>query len=93
MDNISLSQTVSISELPRDYLGLLKRSAKRKEPVVFLRYGKAVGALLAQSVLEQLLSIKRKYEEEKLFRVAQQGMKEYREGKAKKLKSLVDLMN
>lgn len=79
-----MSQTVSISELPRDYLSLFRRSAKREEPVVLLRHGKPVGAVIAQSVLNRLMEIKRKYEEERLFRTAEEGMKEYRAGKAKK---------
>jgi|APSaa5957512576_1039674.scaffolds.fasta_scaffold27379_2 hypothetical protein len=81
MNNITLSQTAPISSLPRDYLAFFKQSAKREEPVIFLRHGKPVGALVAQKVLDQLLTIKRKYEEDRVLKIAKQGMKEYREGK------------
>lgn len=92
MNNISLSQTAPISSLPRDYLAFFQRSAKRDEPVIFLRHGKPVGALLAQKVLDQLLTIKRKYEEDKALKTAEQGVREYKKGRALKLESLADLM-
>lgn len=81
MSDISLSQTVPISRVPRDYLSLFRRSARREEPVVVLRHGKPVGALVAQSVLEALMEIRRKYEEEKVLRIVRRGDREYREGK------------
>ncbi|MBU0619123.1 type II toxin-antitoxin system Phd/YefM family antitoxin [Patescibacteria group bacterium] len=81
MSDYSLSQTVPISELPRDYLGILKTSQKKGEPVILLRHNKPVGALVAEKVLNQLMTIKRKWEEETTLRLIKEGEKEFRAGK------------
>lgn len=81
MSDYSLSQTVRISELPRDYLSLLKSSQKKQEPVILLRHNKPVGALVCKKVLDQLMSLKKKFEEEKALYLIKQGDKEYRTNK------------
>jgi hypothetical protein len=81
MTNYRLSQTVSISRLPRDYLSLLKTSQKKQEPVVLLKHSRPVGALVAQGVLNKLLEIKEKWEQQKALNLIEEGDKEYTQGK------------
>jgi PHD/YefM family antitoxin component YafN of YafNO toxin-antitoxin module len=88
---LGLSQTEPISSLPRDYSALLKRTRERKEPVVFLKRNRPVGALLDWELLVELLELKAKAEEKEVLENILQSEKEFRTGKAKVLKSLADI--
>jgi len=91
MNNLLISQTEPVSSLPRDYSRFLKRVEENKEPVIFLRRNKPVGALIDWEMLKKLWEIKRKLEEKEALASIAQSEKEFRTGKAKVLKSLASL--
>ena len=91
MNNFTLSQTESISSLPRDYSAFLKRAKARKEPVIFLKRNKPVAALLSWELLKELMEIKSRVEEEEALEKIAKSEKEYKAGKARLLKSLSKL--
>ena len=80
MSDYTLSQTVPISSLPRNYWGILEDSKKKGEPVILLRHSKPVGALVAKKVLDDLVRIKTIFEEERAMSLIKKGNKEYSEG-------------
>lgn len=80
MNDYSLSQTVQISNLPRNYWEILEKSDKRGEPVILLKHSKPVGALVAKSVLDELLKIKTLFEEERALSLIEKGDAEYKKG-------------
>ena len=91
MNNLTLSQTEPISSLPRDYSNLLIRAKKRKEPVIFLKRNKPIGALLSWEFLKELMEVKRKLDKEEALNNILQSEKDYKAGRAKILKSLAKL--
>ena len=80
MSDYTLSQTVQISNLPRNYWDILERSDKKGEPVILLRHSKPVGALVAKNVLDELLKIKMLFEEERALSLVKKGNVEYKKG-------------
>lgn len=81
MSDYTLSQTTAISNLPRDYLSLLKNSLKKGEPVILMKHNKPVGALVAKKVLDKLMAFKIAKEEQEALQLIHQGEEEYRLGK------------
>ena len=80
---MDFTQIVPISDLPRKYDELLKRS----EPVILFRRNKPVGVLMDYSLWDEYLEFKRKYELADALTMAEAGEKAYKEGKTKILKN------
>ena len=88
MDNtITLDQTVPISTLPRDYMSIIAKSEEKNKPVVLLRHGKSVGAIISNKLLASYAKLKKMYEEEKLLRIVGEAEREYKDGKTVTIKA------
>jgi PHD/YefM family antitoxin component YafN of YafNO toxin-antitoxin module len=91
MNNLLISQTESVSSLPKNYSLFLKRAKKKNEPIIFLKRNRPVGALVSWELLEELMDAKTKFEKMQAMSKIAQSEKEYKQGKGKVLKSLFDL--
>ena len=91
MNGLIISQTEPVSSLPRKYFQFLKRVNKENEPIVFLKRNKPIGALVSWKLLESFLETKKKLEEKEALSNIVQSEKEFKQGKAKILKTLSSL--
>ena len=91
--NISLSQLASISDLQRDYNGLIQRIKKFSEPVFLLRRNKPEAVLVSVDVYENLLNEKKKYEETLALLSIKEFETDKKKGKIRAGNSVSDLIN
>ncbi|PIU03737.1 hypothetical protein COT44_01505 [Candidatus Shapirobacteria bacterium CG08_land_8_20_14_0_20_39_18] len=73
MDNISLSQLASISDLQRDYASLVEKVKKLAQPLFLLRRNQPEAVLISVPVYEELIEKGRLYEE----KLAQEAIVEF----------------
>lgn len=90
MINYDFSQIKPISLLPRQY-NLLIKEVKKKGVVVFFKRSQPEVVLLDFNYWQELEKEKRRKEEKEAFESINQSEKEFKQGKAKVLKSLKDL--
>lgn len=90
MLNTDFSQIKPISLLPRKY-NLLVKEVKEKGVIVFLRRNHPEVVLVDFSLWQELEKARKENEEKKAIEAINQSEKEFKEGKAKVLKSLKDL--
>lgn len=90
MLNYDFSQIKPISLLPRQY-NLLIKEVKKKGVVVFFKRSQPEVVLLDFNYWQELEKEKRRKEEKEALESINQSEKEFKQGKAKVLKSLKDL--
>lgn len=81
MNTISLSQLASVSDLQRNYSGLIDRIKKLAVPVVLLRRNRPEAVLISIKTYEDMAEIKRLYEEMDTLRAIEEFEKDRRAGK------------
>jgi hypothetical protein len=96
MNQINSSQFKSVSDLPRKYAEILK-DANEFGYVYLLKNNKHVGGVVGMDYLEKLKKVMRKQilreiEEEEVYERIQRGREEYRQGKARKVNSVRDIL-
>ncbi len=84
-------QIVPISDLPRNYLRLLKKANYTNEPVILFRRNKPAGVLMDYNLWEEYSEFKRQFELADALDMAQKGREAYKEGETKELKNFSDL--
>jgi len=90
MLNTDFSQIKPISLLPRQY-NLLVKEAKEKGAIVFLRRSSPEVVLVDFSLWQELERVRREKEEKNALASIEESEKEFKQGKAKILKSLKSL--
>jgi prevent-host-death family protein len=93
MNNISLSQLVSISDLQRNYNDLVQRIKKFSEPIYLLRRNKPEAVLVSVDVYEKLVNEKQKYEEVLALMSIKDFESEKKKGKLKMGNKVSDLID
>ena len=73
MDNISLSQLASISDLQRDYASLVEKVKRLAQPLFLLRRNRPEAVLISVPAYEKLIENNRMYEE----KLAQEAIDEF----------------
>lgn len=96
MNQLNTNQFKSISDLPRKYVEILE-DANEFGYVYILKNNRHVGGVVGTNLLQKLKDearreILQEIEEARILKNVERGMKEYREGKAKTLKSFKDLI-
>lgn len=84
-------QIVPISQLPRRYLSILREAKTSGKPIIIFRRNKPVAGIVSYEHLSTLLEAKREAEEKEALEKISVGEREFKEGRAKILKSLRDL--
>lgn len=90
--NTLMPDTVSVSDIQKDYRKVFDRVKRTKEPVVVLSNNKPDVAIVDYESLEKLRKESAERETKIALRAIRQGEKEYREGKTIKANSLADLL-
>lgn len=90
MLNTDFSQIKPISLLPRQY-NLLVKEVKEKGAIVFLRRSSPEVVLVDFSLWQELERVRREKEEKNALASIEESEKEFKQGKAKILKSLKSL--
>lgn len=93
MNNLSsiLRQLVSVQEVARNYRAIFDRVKKTKKPIIVLRRNIPDVALVDVNWLEEVEKELQELEEERVLRIVTEGRKEFKEDKAKVLKSITSL--
>lgn len=81
MNTITLDQTVSVTDLQRDYNEVITRAEKSKDSIVVVRHSKPVVRLVSEKIYRQMMKFKRMYEIEQTLRIVEESRKEYASGK------------
>ena len=81
MNNLSVSQLVSISELQRDYASLVKRIKRMAQPLLLLRRNEPEAVLISVPAYEDLIEKKILYEEKMAIEAIVDFEKEKKAGK------------
>jgi len=84
-------KTTTIREIQRNYKQVFEIVKKTKQPIVVLKNNKPDIAIVDVQALEEMNKKLEEFEIEDALRSANQSMKEYREGKTIKAKSLSHL--
>ncbi|MBI2595344.1 type II toxin-antitoxin system Phd/YefM family antitoxin [Candidatus Daviesbacteria bacterium] len=87
-----MPNTVSVSDIQKNYRKVFDRVKKTKEPVVVLSNNKPDVAIIDYKALENLRRIAYEAEVADTLRVVEEGRKEYKEDKTIKTGSLSDLI-
>lgn len=96
MNQLNASQFKSISDLPRNYINILK-DANELGYVYILKNNRHVGGVVGTNLLAKLKEEARReafreIEETRILESVERGMKEYRAGKLKPVNSIRDLL-
>lgn len=81
MNNLSISQLASISDLQRNYAFLIERIKKTAKPLYLLRRNQPEVVLISVSDYEELVEKKRLYEEKMAFEAISDFEKDKKAGK------------
>lgn len=87
-----LEQITSVEELIRNYRTIFDKVKKTKKPLIVLRRNRPDIALVAIDWLREVEDRLREAEEETVLAIIGEGRKEFKQGKAKVLKSITTLM-
>lgn len=90
--NPLIPNTVSVSDIQKNYRRIFDRAKKTKEPVIVLSNNKPDVAIIGYNELETLRKAAYELEVKDTLRVVGEGRKEFKEGKTIKANSLADLM-
>jgi prevent-host-death family protein len=82
---------LSLADLRQNAGRVLRRAGSNGEPCVILSRTKPVAVVLSPGAYEEMRSRLAELERAEIVQDVRQGMKEYRAGKSKKLRSLKDL--
>ena len=81
MNNISLSQLASVSDLQRNYNSLVKRVKKEARPLILLRRNEPEVVLVSVPHYEELMEKKKLYEEQDALEAIEEFEKDRKSGK------------
>ena len=81
MNNISLSQLASVSDLQRNYSFLIAKVKKMAKPLILLRRNEPEAVLVSLPHYEDLIEAKRLYEEQVAFKAIEEFEKDRKAGK------------
>lgn len=73
--------TISARQIQREYKSVLEQANKSKDPIIVMSNNKPQGAIIGLDLLEKI----------QLDLLLEQGMKEYRAGKTKRIATREDL--
>ena len=90
--NTLMPNTVSVSDIQKDYRKVFNRVKRTKEPVIVLSNNKPDVAIVDYESLEELRTASAEREIKIALKAIKQGEKEYKEGKTIKANSLADLL-
>ena len=88
-----LPKLTSAAKMQRSYKKVIEAVKETKEPVVILRRNKPEAAIIDIETFEEILQKAESFDELKAIEAIKRSEKEYRGGKAKKLKSLKSLLD
>lgn len=87
-----MPNTVSVSDIQKNYRKVFDRAKRTKEPVIVLFNNKPDVAIIGYNELEILRKAAYEAEVKDTLKVAEEGRKEFKEGKTIKANSLADLI-
>lgn len=90
--NTLMPNTVSVSDIQKNYRKVFDRAKQTKEPVIVLSNNKPDVAIVDYESLEEMRKASAEKEIRETLRIIKQGDKEYREGKTITANSLADLL-
>lgn len=90
--NTLMPNTVSVSDIQKNYRKVFDRARRTKEPVIVLSNNKPDVAIIGYDELEVLRKVAYDVEVKDALRVVEEGRKEFKEGKTIKADSLADLI-
>ena len=90
--NTLMPNTVSVSDIQKNYRKVFDRAKRTREPVIVLSNNRPDVAIVDYESLEELRKVSSEKEIRETLRIIKQGEKEYKEGKAITAKSLADLL-
>jgi len=90
--NIPLGNIVSVSDIQRNYRRVFDKAKRTKEPIFVLRDNKPDVAIIDAKSLEEMEKRLKDLEIEDTLRAVKEGEEEYRLGKTKTAKSIMDLL-
>lgn len=90
--NTLMPNTVSVSDIQKNYRRVFDRAKRTKEPVIVLSNNKPDVAIIGYDELEVLRRLAYEAEVKDTLRVVKEGRKEFKEGKTIKVESLADLI-
>lgn len=82
---------ISVTRLRQNAARVLKEAQANGEPCVVVSRSRPVAVILSPDAYQAMRNRLRKLEEAELLRVIEEGEREYRRGKARRLRSLRDL--
>lgn len=90
--NIPLENIVSASDIQRNYRKVFDKAKKTKQPVVVMRDNEPDVVIVDIKSLEKMKERLEELEIEDTLRAFKEGEKEYKTGKTKTAKSILDLI-
>ncbi len=90
--NTLMPNTVSVSDIQKNYRKVFDRAKRTKEPVIVLSNNKPDVAIIDYDELEILRKAAYEVEMKDVLRVVEEGRTECKEGKTIKANSLADLL-
>jgi len=87
-----MPNTVSVSDIQKNYRKIFDKARRTKEPVVVLSNNKPDVVIMDMESLELMNKKLEEFEIEDTLRAVEEGRKEYKEGKTIKVNSLADLI-
>ena len=90
--NTLMPNTVSVSDIQKNYRKVFDRARKTKEPVIVLSNNKPDVVIMDIESLDLINKRLEELEIEDTLRAVEEGRKEYKEGKTVKANSLADLI-
>lgn len=91
--NTLMPKTISVSDIQKKYRRVFDLVKRTKEPIIVLSGNKPDVAIIDYKSLEDLRKKIYEMEIENALEAIEQGEKELRAGKTKRVKSLVELLN
>ncbi len=87
-----MPNTVSVSDIQKNYRKVFDRVKKTKEPVIVLSNNKPDVVIIGYNELETLRKVAYEVEVKDTLRAVEEGRKEFKTGKTIKANSLADLI-
>ena len=86
-----MNQLISVSELRQSVARVLKQAQVNGEPCVVVSRSRPVAVILSADAYQAMRNRLRELEEAELLHAVREGEREFRAGKARRLRSLRDL--
>ena len=90
--NTLMPNTVSVSDIQKNYRKIFDRARRTKEPIVILSNNKPDVVIMDIESLDLINKRLEEFEIEDTLRAIEQGNKEYKEGKTVTADSILDLL-